>query len=442
MIKKLVFATLFPLSILAQNTLKGNFATENGYTYGILYRIAPDNIFYIDDANVGADGSLEIPLKKQLTPGVYRLVYNLPQDQHFFDFIYDGKSDVAFNFSDEKKVTYLNSPENTLWNTYRNKSLQFESTLLAMIANKNANSKELSNQLNIFQKWHDSIQESAPRGIVTTLIEATKPYFVSEVSNKNTYVIAAKEAYLKQLDLNTPLLQNSNIPLEQVVKYIFNYSDATNKIESRKKNIDEVAKTLLNTEILYQKHLLFSVYNFMVVNQQIELANYLASTYLINIASKLNDTKMVTQLNTFKNISIGAKAPNFNWLEYEGDTEILKSLYALDGAKQYVLVFWSSMCSHCLKEVPILHENISTMDESNIKVIAVGLEDFEAEWAPKAAQFNSFINVCGLGKWDNEIGNAYDITGTPTYFVLDTDKKITHKPETLQELLGIINANE
>ena len=47
---------------------------------------------------------------------------------------------------------------------------------------------------------------------------------------------------------------------------------------------------------------------------------------------------------------------------------------------------------------------------------------------------DKWINVLGLNKWENEYAKKYDIVSTPTYFVLDSDKNILLKPESLEEL--------
>ena len=52
----------------------------------------------------------------------------------------------------------------------------------------------------------------------------------------------------------------------------------------------------------------------------------------------------------------------------------------------------------------------------------------------KIKGFPEFINVLGLGKWDNKIGDAYGVTETPTYFVLNREKQIVNKPEDYDAL--------
>ena len=90
-------------------------------------------------------------------------------------------------------------------------------------------------------------------------------------------------------------------------------------------------------------------------------------------------------------------------------------------------MFWSTGCSHCLKEIPKLYE--FTKDNEKIHVIAVALENDELGFNHHTQNFEKWTNVLGLEKWENKIARKYEIVSTPTYFVLDADKKIISKPE-------------
>ena len=78
------------------------------------------------------------------------------------------------------------------------------------------------------------------------------------------------------------------------------------------------------------------------------------------------------------------------------------------------------------------------MEKGAYKVIAVGLEDEPYDWRNTIHDFPEFINVLGLGKWQNEIGKNYGVRATPSYFILDKDKKITAKPEELEDVFKLI----
>ena len=54
--------------------------------------------------------------------------------------------------------------------------------------------------------------------------------------------------------------------------------------------------------------------------------------------------------------------------------------------------------------------------------------------------YPEFIHVYGEGRWENKIGDAYGVSSTPTYFILDKDKKIVSKPldfEVLKEYFEV-----
>ena len=122
-------------------------------------------------------------------------------------------------------------------------------------------------------------------------------------------------------------------------------------------------------------------------------------------------------------LALGEIAPDFSWQE-NGETIKLSEL---NTTENYVLVFWSTSCSHCLIEVPQLYE--FTKNTKNIKVIAIALEDNDVGYKINTANFKNWSNVLALGKWQNDLAKEYKITSTPTYFVLDKDKRIVAKPE-------------
>ena len=132
----------------------------------------------------------------------------------------------------------------------------------------------------------------------------------------------------------------------------------------------------------------------------------------------------------FKNTSKGSLAPDF-YLDAPKNT---KKLSNLTGAEYYILVFWSSTCSHCLKEMPKLEDFVKPLKESEVKVIAIGMENDETTWAPKIKELPHFTHVLGLEKWENPIAKQYKINATPTFFILDKNKRFVSKPENIEDL--------
>ena len=78
--------------------------------------------------------------------------------------------------------------------------------------------------------------------------------------------------------------------------------------------------------------------------------------------------------------------------------------------------------------MPQLQKFVNSLEKNKVKVVAIGLEEEPYNWKNLTYDLPGFIHVYGEGKWDNKIGDAYGVTATPTYFILDKDKKIILKP--------------
>lgn len=112
----------------------------------------------------------------------------------------------------------------------------------------------------------------------------------------------------------------------------------------------------------------------------------------------------------------------------------------MEAAKKYLIVFWSSTCSHCLQQLPELHKRIK--DIPNITVLAIGLEDDEENWKLESAKLPGFTHGIALGKWESPYTTLYDIHQTPTYYILDRDKRILAKPEDYEKAIKFLKAGK
>jgi len=74
----------------------------------------------------------------------------------------------------------------------------------------------------------------------------------------------------------------------------------------------------------------------------------------------------------------------------------------------------------------------------NYHPIAFSLENNDKEWSKHIQKYPKWHNVIGLKKWENPIARAYHIYSTPTYIILDKNKKIIAKPQTLDEVRKIV----
>ena len=228
-----------------------------------------------------------------------------------------------------------------------------------------------------------------------------------------------------------------------MLNYVFGMSaNSKDELENYKRNIDVVYRHMKTAPKEVQRILLFDLWQQMSDLGFESISNYIAENYLMNVAVSLNDQDLLHALILYKNLSKGNIAPDFDVEVKEKGKLVTKKLTQLNVAENYILVFWSSGCSHCLEEIPQLRDFVNTLEKGKVKVVAVGLEDEPYSWKNLTYDFPDFIHVYGEGKWDNEIGDAYGVTSTPTYFILDKDKRILEKPSDFKSLVKYIQGEE
>jgi len=97
--KKIIFILFILPFIGFSQSVKGNFSPADEFTYAFLYEATPQGANYINRGKLDGEGNFVIPIDSTVAPGIYKIVYAVPPEENNFDFIYDGKETVAFNFS-------------------------------------------------------------------------------------------------------------------------------------------------------------------------------------------------------------------------------------------------------------------------------------------------------------------------------------------------------
>ena len=156
------------------------------------------------------------------------------------------------------------------------------------------------------------------------------------------------------------------------------------------------------------------------------------------LASNLNyevNGQLKTIVKAIKNTSIGAVLPDYSFTSNVTNTKAKK----LSGVKadKKVVLFWSSTCSHCLRELPIISENYQKLKKKNIEVIAFALDSNSELYKEKTASL-PWINDTELKGWQSSYTETYNVRATPTYFVLDKNDKIIEKPTNFSAFLSTL----
>jgi len=428
---------------LAQHTIKGTFSPAEDYNFALLYKVNPTISDYVSNAEILEDGSFEFKLDSTQTTGMYRLVYAVPQEDYNFDIIYNGKEDIELTFNSETGVEFKTSVENKLLASYTNSMSMITQSIGNYFGQESEDSTALKTIFKTQRETQENFEEAAKDARVLEFIKANKPYIPEEVEPVTTYIENLKAHYFDFVDFNNPVLQSSNFLEERMLNYVFGMaSESKDELENYKENIDVVFSHMKTAPKEVQRILLFDLWQQMADLGFESVANYISETYLMDLVVGLNDRELINALNLYKNLSKGQVAPNFDVDVQENGKLITKKLTDLKGAENYVIVFWSSTCSHCLDEVPQLQTFVKSLEENKVQVVAIGLEEAPYTWKNLTYDFPEFIHVYGEGKWDNKIGNAYGVSSTPTYFILDSDKKIAARPLDFEALKKYFDGEE
>ncbi|MFB9055165.1 TlpA family protein disulfide reductase [Mariniflexile ostreae] len=435
MTRFLLLAILFSNTLFAQHAIKGVFSPPEDYKFALLYKVTPTVSVYVKNAEIKKDGSFKFQLDSTNVKGIYRLVYAVPQEDYNFDIIYNGKEDVELTFNSETGVNFKKSVENRLLRSYTDSMSKVMQSIGVYFRQKNKDTLALKAIFKAQSDTQTSYEKAAKGTIALHFIKANRPYIPKNYEDVSLYSKNLRAHYFNNIDFKNQTLLSSNFLTEKMLNYVFGVSaDDKSKVANYKKNIDVFYKAIKPAPDTTKSNLLSELWQQMADLNYEAVANYIAETYLIALAKALNDKPLLDALIKYQKTSIGSSAPDFSIEFKQGDKKTSKKLSELKLAETYVIVFWNSECSHCLNDMPKLQAFVKTQEKSKIKVIAIALEADDKQWELKTKPYPEFIHVLSLEKSDNNIGTDYGIMATPSFFVLNKDKKIIEKPESVTEL--------
>ncbi len=436
--RKIILALAFLIcyAATAQNTISGTFSPAKDYSWLIAYRLKPGTQVYVADSAI-KNGEFQLKLPEKSPQGMYRLVYAIPQEEFYFDVIYNGAEAINLSFDNERGVSFTGSEENILFGTYFNEIAAIEGELIAYYSKGTTDVNVYQEILENYRATQASYEKKSEGLMANQFIKANKPYIPSDYESVQDYVKNRKRLYFEHLNLANPVLQASGFLTEKLTNYVFTALplEQLEKTETEKElqaNITTVYENLAGTADTYTFHILYTLWTQSTASDFNDTADFIYTNYLKTAKAAPANQDMINKIEIHNRLRIGANAPEISWKD--GDT--VKKLSTVQGASTYLLVFWSSTCGHCLKELPALHKELG--ENKDVKVIAVGLEDDTQSWNIESSKLDNFEHAIALGKWDSDYAELYDIHATPTYFILDENKQIVAKPESDKDVISFL----
>ncbi len=438
----LLSVLLLPFLTWAQFSLKGKFTPADEFDWILVYKVSPSNYDYVGDAKIDASGNFEIKLDADQPAGMYRLVYAVPQEEYNFDIICNAKENVEFTYDINKGIEFHSSTENTMMSAYNNSMGMISQSIGNFFRSQSTDVSALMSILKTQSDTQEEFERISEGMIANNFIKANRPYIPAGYEDLNTYFSNIKKHYFDYVDFNNDILQSSSFLVDRCLNFVFGMVSRQGDMNANyKANIDQVANAVQPATTQTKKMLMHVLWQQLAEAKYEDVANYIADTYLISLSKELGENELALELERFRNVSLGRTAPNFD-IPNSGKDGKTRTLHDYNVADKYVIVFWSSSCSHCLEELPKLHDYVDKYQKDKTRVIAFGLEDEEAIWKSEIFNYPLFTHVIGLGKWENQVGADYTVSSTPTYFVLDKNKTIIAKPLNYEELLKFFTAQK
>lgn len=432
-----ILISLIAFTSEGQHYISGNFTPATDYKWLIAYELTPGSQRYIADTAI-KEGYFKMELPENAVIGMYRLVYAVPQDEFYIDVIYNGKEDIEFNYSLDEGMHVVASAENMIYNDYLEEISPLEQQLLNFYTAGNMTKKkfkELTTRLSETQKRYEAKSVDL---LVYQLIKANAPYVPNNYEDLDTYSNTKKGRYFDGIDFNSRLVQSSGFLKEKLSNYVFTALPLNLKTKEAMQsamleNVALVCEKLLNTPVPVKTAAFYELWKTANTNTLYTVSDAIFDFYLKESATKNGNQALIDEIELLSRLRTGALSPEIRWIN-GGAT---KTLSGLQGAEHYVLVFWSSTCSHCLKELPVLHSALTKYE--NVKVVAVGLEDDDTYWKQEKGNLPNFEHAIAIGKWESEYAQLFGIEQTPTYFILDKDKHFVANPENDKEVVAFLN---
>jgi thiol-disulfide isomerase/thioredoxin len=234
-----------------------------------------------------------------------------------------------------------------------------------------------------------------------------------------------KKHFWDHVDFSDSSLINSSILSSKVVAYLQLFqADAQTPDEAQdlmKPALDTLLeKTTLNGKV-YGWLLQYLVNGFESVGYD-KLLIYLNDVHAAeNICESKTRKTVEEKLKMAKTLAIGAIAPDFTAKDLNGKTIKLHQLKA----NRIVLVFWASWCPHCVKEALPVLKKLYHQPGRNFEVVAISVDENIKNVQQAVNEYGyDWITIAEGKGWDGDIPLLYGISATPTFFVLDQNKKI------------------
>jgi peroxiredoxin len=398
---------------------------------------------------------------KKLESGLYYIYYN---DSTYTEFFYDASDPgkITINYNQETNTFDILGPETTV--QYNSFSLQLDvfqynsekaQPNTFFHRKKSAKNNTIKSHHRRYNNLKDSLIDLSLPTINSSFLKAylqaqrsisipeytpSEDIEIEDSTIWNFQINYYRKHYMDNIDLSNPHLIHTPVYTEKINFFLDIITARTPK--ELLHSIRYLIKKADSDSTTYQFILayLLDKYN-QKKNNAIDESVYLSiieEYYLQSEENKVTDQDidvLKRDYNRRKPSSLGETAPEFEILNISGNNLSLSNI----SGEILLLYFLSYECPVCDKVTQGLKKLANRYYYLDLKIVTICVGEDQNLW-------KKYINTKGIGNWVNLFGGNkmfkiamdYNLSFTPTIFILDEHKTITHKNININQLEDIL----
>ncbi len=381
-----------------------------------------------------------------LTKGMYQIETEYGQS---VDFLYDNSSVrmIVKDIYDMSSIEFINSQSNTDWLAYIIYKEQIVNSLNLLKPVLREYDKNTDFYINA-KKEYQSLQENfisytdsliQHDNYASNLIRADRFPSLNLDDNFKKQRNDMIYNFFNDVDFNDLSLIPTEVLTNKIIDFLSIQITADQSQEQQIMSLilasdNVLRKATVNFEMYkFVFQFLMESFNELKINDVVDYLTRIPYYEEMNCTDEQYN-ELISIAEFYSRARIGSIAKNIY-----GETILGEDfdLYSVD--KEFTIVyFWSYTCDHCRETLKNLESFLN--ENTNFSMVAVSVkgELKSIKNLAKRYKAEAFFYHDGL-EWESPAVSDYAVTATPSFFILDKDKKILYKPFDFSELIQFVN---
>lgn len=412
----------------------------------LLAQIYGDEITVIDSLHpTNQKGIFKYSIPYGTPAGVYRIIAD-KKDNESFDVVYNGSNIFVRTSASSpgEQLKIIESKETRLYHRHQRAEgyIRYKQSVIEQMLEKYPSSdpfyEKIENKYIRLQKErYDSaaaISSNYPGTFVAKIIKIGMVPVKENLSDKSKWENYQKNHFFDYTDFSDAAILRSQALPNKILDFLGLYRKTSYTKAQQQEEFSKAVDTLIkytqgNAEIFdFTINFLIDGFRRYEFNQ---LVDHIASQTeaALKCLNRERRNALKEKIQKSRIATPGTKAPDIHLPRINGDTVSLSHI----GESKTLVVFWASWCPHCMRMLPEL-EKFYTDTGENLEILAVSLDTDRDEWRKAAKKYPSWTHVSDLKGWDSSAADKYQVYGTPSFFLLDDNRKVLVRSGSLTEI--------